>query len=276
MVPTMVPEMRDVTVTEYKYVTQPQDVTTYRCVPKVTKVPYEYTECVPTMVNEKVDVVVCKPVTTKEDVTYNVMERKIVHQKGQRTVCKTVPTVVQKPVVRDMGCWEDRCVQHVVHYSSGCGHHHRHGCGCCYDPCCGDQIVTTTQRVWVPRCVTVMVPCTVYQTQYVTEPYEYDTVVCNLVPKTEKVDVTRWVRTTEKRDVTCAKYVNVVKKGSYDVTSYETVAEKKKVDVTTCVAVPVKKQIAVQVCKLVPQKVTVQVPIQVGCGGPVVSVGCGH
>jgi hypothetical protein len=144
MTPTMVTETRTVTVTEYHTENRSQKVVRIRCVPVTKQVPCTYTVN-ETQIQKRTETYIeCVPMTKPETQTYTILVPTVEKRTGTRMICQTVPTVVARTCMRDMGHWEERCVEQLVYHSSGHRRHHRHGCGeSCECPC----VVTTAQRV---------------------------------------------------------------------------------------------------------------------------------
>src|SRR5205085_1045288 len=149
MVPQMVPESRTITCWENKFETRQQQVTRCRCVPVTQEVPYTYTVCQPETRTQTVNYNVCVPIQREIQYNYTVCQPETRTQ--TRTVAKCVPETTTRPVTRDMGHWEDRCVQ--VASASDCGTCGSYGGGrrgglfsrrrggsggdCCYSGGCG-------------------------------------------------------------------------------------------------------------------------------------------
>jgi hypothetical protein len=335
MVSEMVSETRMITTTECKLEAQTRLLTRYRSVPVTQQVPYTWTEfeqqvrpvtrtrTVPVteqvpytwtayecqQQTRQVNYTELVPVTRPVVQTYTELVPTVEQRTGTRKVAHTVAVQVPQTVTKDLGHFEEQCVEVPVvlassHGTSGSRFHglfrkHKHDCDSCapvVDACdCGPQMTTVTKKVWVPKMVTETVITTVNKVEWVEEPHTWTVTVCRPVTKQRTVNVTTCeavaktrtetfsvqvpVKKTGVRTVTTCKLENYVenvtvcvpitKTGTRAVTTYRCEAYTENVTVNVSVPVSVQKPITVQVCRQVPKTITVQVPV------PVASTGCG-
>jgi hypothetical protein len=238
--------------------------------------------------------------------TFTVMVPYTETRTATRKVARTVQVVIPQTVTRDLGHFEDRCVEQAVAVScfstpvaavsSGCftsgrrcgllsrlGHRSRGACcetiaaacgsdcaaGCGAGDCaagCGPQTVTITQKVWVPNLITVTENVTVNKVECVDEPYTYTVSLCRAETRQQTVNVTSFEPVTKSRVVSFVVSVPKTMTGTQTQITYKTENFQETVNTTVCVPVQVQKQVAVQVCRMVPRTIQVCVKVPIAAG----------
>jgi hypothetical protein len=238
----MVPHTTYKTITVSNVVCKPvvrqQTVTACRLVPQTEMVNCRTTVLVPEKRTRPISYTACR--MTYEDVTKNVtimVPHKEVQQ-STRTVCKLVPTQTTRQVTKDVGNWATQS----------------------FVDCCG---CTHECQVWVSKCVTEEVPCTVYKPQLFEEPCTVETVVCRPEVRQFTQRVAKPVYETVNRTITCTVAVPKVVEKQVARTTYRPVLENKVINVTDMVPTRVERQVTVPVCTLVPK--TIACPVSTCC-----------
>lgn len=251
-VPTIVPETRVVTCTEYCREVQQREVTVARCVPEVREVRQQYVVMVPQVRERERVTTVMVPTTRQVEQTYMVCVPEQVVRQGTRTVCKPVMVEETRSVCRDMGHWEQCTVERPVYRV-----------GCFGRPRCGDcpQTVCCTRRVWVPNVVQEQVPVKVCKYETVQEPCEYTTTVYRQEKRVRNVQVCQYVpqeRRCTVREVVC------VPERHERVCNVTTMKRELQTVTQNCVVmVPhqVQREVQVATCKMVPKQICCRVPV---------------
>jgi hypothetical protein len=258
--PTMVPETRVVTATEYRCETRQRPVTVYRCVPEVRQVRQTYTAMVPqTRVRERV-CLVNVPVMEEVDQTYTVCVPHRVVRQGVRRVCRPVVVEEMQTVCKDLGQWEPvTCVARPVRH---CGLFGLFSCGGCAPVAC------CTQMVWVPNIVEEQVPVKVCRTEVVEEPCEIVTTEYRQEQRVRRVQVCRFQQQERRYQVQEVVCVPEQRERICNVTTYRREAHQVMQSYTVAVPHQVQREVQVMVCQMVPKQVCCRVPVSCcGSGG---------
>lgn len=277
MVPTTVMETRQVTTVECVPQVQERTITVTKRVPVKKIVTHKVCVMVPVQHTKTVTYTVCKPIVRDVQQTCTVMVPKNVVKQGVRKVCKRVPVQIMQEVCKDMGHWAEQPCP-VPSCSAGCGV--RVGCGGCGPVGCGGCGVgggcgvacapapcVSTCKVWVPNIVKEQVPCTVWKTEVIDEPFEYTVTICEPQTVVKTVQVHDVVKEPVTKEVTYTVCEQQIQEKQVEVCTYECVSEPKVIQVTVMVPQTIVKNVQVAVCKLVPKVVQCQVPVcNVGCG----------
>jgi len=251
----MVPETRTIHTTEYIPQIQERKYTVHRRIPETSQVTENVMVTVPVQRSRKVNYNVTRQVWEEIDQNYTVNVPHTEVKSGVRTVCRPVQVQSMRTVCRDQGYFENvTCA--VPCHPRRCGG----GCGACGG--CG--VVYVTKCVWRPNYVTEQVPVTVWQNNYVQEPYEYNVTVCRPEVHSRKVKVCRYVTEQQQRDVTYTAYEQQPRQQTRHVTTYKVVAEEKVQQCTVMVPHQVEKQVTVMVCRTIAETVACQVPVYCG------------
>jgi len=259
-------EKRKVQVTENRTEAEKRkvQVTEYRTEAEKRKVTVNRTERVKEVRQEKYWV--CQPVVTEEVREYNVSVPVEEKRVGTRMVCRPRTVEEVRRVTCDRGHWETQTHEVACYSNSG-----RRGCcrkGC--DSDCGPTFQTVCRRVWVPSLETVEQKVNVIRNEMVEEKYNYVAVSYRTEKRSEKVNVTRYQRAEQVRNVefwTC-RPVSVVEEVIVNVS--KPVVVEKEIIVNVCKPVVVEREINVRVCRPVKKNVEVRVPVYgvVECAAP--------
>ena len=269
-VPTMVTERRVVHVTVCRPEVRERTVNVQRLIPEMHKVRDFYTLMVPRTETRLETCRVAVPVWREvvQEMTVQVPTQEL--RKGTRHICRPVQVQETRSVTCDRGQWEDVVVDvGCSTYGYGYGRRQRFyggvdaqgGVG--YDAGCAPTVTHMVCRVWKPNLVTEEVPVTVWRTETIEEPYEYQVTVYHPEVKSQRVKVCDFVTEEKQREVQVTFCVPERRETIRDVTSYRTVIEPRVEQCIVQVPHIVAKEVEVQVCRMVTKKVVCRVPV---CG----------
>jgi len=267
LVPTLVTEMRTISVTKCRPEVRQHTYTVMRQVPETKQVSYEYTVLVPENRVRTEQFTVCVPVQRIVERPYTVNVPYTETRTATRTVCKMVPETVMQTVYECSGHWEERC----VNAPAPCAPATCAPATCCPQTCCAP----ITCRVWVPETIAKQVPVTCMKPVSVQEQFNYNVTLCRAEQRVEQVTVCEYKQEIRTREVPYTVCVPQKRVATQNVTTMRCVPEQRTSEYTVMVPYQEEQQIPVQVCKYVPQTITECVAVPQTCAYGAAYWGCG-